>query len=106
MQMKKCIFSLADHDVAVCNKHQWELCKIHSCGKCHYRLLHGAVVNGQTLSIRSSLAIGTKPAKDSQPAIMMLVQKVEVKGTSRKYLVYWDSGSIITLITNRYAKES
>jgi hypothetical protein len=64
------------------------------------------VVNGQALSIRSSLAGGKKSMKDSQQAVMMLVQKAEVKGTSRKCLVYWDSGSSITLITNRYAKEA
>jgi hypothetical protein len=64
------------------------------------------VVNGQALSTRASLAAGKKAAKGSQGAVMMLVQKAEVKGVAKKCLVYWDSGSSITLITNRYAKEA
>jgi hypothetical protein len=100
MKLKKCIFCLGDHDVAACDKQHWASCKTGACGKYHHRLLYGAVVNGQALSIRSSLAGGKKSMKDSQQAVMMLVQKAEVKGTSRKCLIYWDSGSSITLITN------
>jgi hypothetical protein len=31
MQLKKCIFCLGDHDVAVCYKHHWAPCKIGVC---------------------------------------------------------------------------
>ena len=100
LDQKLCVLCFSPHDVASCPKKTegWKECDVNNCGKWHSRLLHGAVVPGLVLFTKDVTAEpgGTKT--------LLLIQGIDTPTDVCTTL--WDTGSTISLVSNKYAEET